>query len=149
MNWISWAWLILAAILIIGEIFTAGFFLLWFGIAAAAAAVTAFLGGGLVFQWIVFILFSGVLWAGSKRFAKRILKNIENDSVGANRFKGLKGMVIEDIDNKRATGMVRIEREEWRAEGVDEDSIPKGTRVEVVDVSGTHLLVKVLVEQAV
>ena len=76
-----------------------------------------------------------------------MLRDVEVDSVGANRFKGLKGMVIEEIDNIHAKGMVRVEREEWRAESVDEGVIPKGAKVEVVDISGTRLLVKVLVEQ--
>jgi membrane protein implicated in regulation of membrane protease activity len=147
MNWISWAWLILAAILIIGEIFTSGFFLLWFGIAAGASAATAFLGGGLALQWIVFIALSLILWAGSRRFANRLLRNVENDSVGANRFRGLKGIVIEEINNSEASGLVRVEREEWRAESIEDVIIPKGARVEVVDVSGTRLLVRALVEQ--
>jgi membrane protein implicated in regulation of membrane protease activity len=139
----SWAWLILAAVLLIGEIFTAGFFLLWFGIAAAAAAVTSFLGGSVPLQWIVFVVLSLILWGGSRRFAKRMLKDIPTDAVGATRYVGMKGIVIEDVDNSSASGMVRVEREEWRAEAVGAETIPKGSRIVVTDVSGTRLLVRI------
>ena len=41
---IWWIWFGLAVIFIIGEIFTAGFFILWFGIGAAVAGLLAILG---------------------------------------------------------------------------------------------------------
>ena len=40
MPWI-WFWVILAAVLVVGEIFTAGFFLLPFGVGAMVAALVA------------------------------------------------------------------------------------------------------------
>jgi membrane protein implicated in regulation of membrane protease activity len=40
-----------------------------------------------------------------------------------------------------ATGLVRVEREEWRAESVDGSAIPAGTAVEVLRVDGTRLIV--------
>ena len=45
-GWILW--LILGVGLIIAEIFTLGFVLLWFGIGALAAAAVGFLGFGLI-----------------------------------------------------------------------------------------------------
>ena len=42
-----WIWMILAALFVVGEIFTAGFFLLWFGIGAAVSGVIALLGLGI------------------------------------------------------------------------------------------------------
>jgi membrane-bound ClpP family serine protease len=41
-----------------------------------------------------------------------------------------------------ASGQVRVEREEWRADSVDGQTIAKDEIVEVVAVSGTRLLVK-------
>ena len=34
-----WVWIIFAALFIVGEIFTAAFFLLWFGVGAAVAGI--------------------------------------------------------------------------------------------------------------
>ena len=41
------AWAVLAALFIIGELLTAGFFLFWFGLAAAVSCVLAILGVGV------------------------------------------------------------------------------------------------------
>ena len=49
-----WLWTGLAVVMGIGEIFTAGFFLLPFAIGAAAAAILAWLGVALLPQWLVF-----------------------------------------------------------------------------------------------
>lgn len=141
MDIMFWVWLILAAFLIVTEIFTAGFFLLWFGIAAAATAVVTLLGGGAVLQWITFIGLSIILWAVTRPFARKMRKGEETDTVGANRYLGLKGIITEDVDNALAKGMVRVEREEWRAESAGGKGIPKGTWVEVTQVTGARLIV--------
>ncbi len=60
----AWAWLWVAAALVLGEILTAGLCLLPFGIGAAAAALTARLGGSLVFQWAAFLGVAGAVQAG-------------------------------------------------------------------------------------
>ena len=52
---IWWIWMAIAALFIIGEIFTQGFFLLWFGIGAAVAGVLAILGLGVGWQLGAFV----------------------------------------------------------------------------------------------
>jgi len=140
-----WIWMIIAAIFVIGEIFTAGFFLLWFGIGAAIAGVLALLDLGAVWQWIAFVVISGVLFAVSRRFAERFSKK-QPPGIGADRFIGKKGVVLEEIDNIKNTGRVRIGKEEWRADSDTGEVIPVGKRVEVVRLDGTHLVVKTLEE---
>jgi membrane protein implicated in regulation of membrane protease activity len=51
-------------------------------------------------------------------------------------------VVIEEIDNIKNTGRVRIGRDEWRADSEDDKIIPTGKTVEVTRVDGTHLVVK-------
>ena len=59
---------------------------------------------------------------------------------------GAYGVVLEEIDDVRNTGRVRLEKEEWRAESDTDEVIPEGTRVEVVRLEGTHLIVVPLKE---
>ncbi len=66
---------------------------------------------------------------------------MEQPRVGANRWIGLEGMVLQDIDNDEAVGMVRVESEEWRAISEDGSIITAGSRIEVVDVRGARLVV--------
>ena len=139
-------WMVIAAIFIIGEIFTAGFFLLWFGIGAAAAGILAIFNLGAGWQWATFVVVSGVLFAISRRFAERITKK-QPPGIGADRFIGMKGVVLEEVNNTKNTGRVRIEKDEWRADSDSGEVIPVDTRIEVVRLVGTHLIIKTLKEE--
>ncbi len=66
MDWIWILWCILGAILIVAEIFTTGFVLLWFGIGALAAAFAGFIGiESLAIQFAIFAVVSMALTAAS------------------------------------------------------------------------------------
>ena len=135
------AWMIFAAACIIGEIFTAGFFLFWFGLGAIAGGVLALLGLSAGWQWGAFIVISGVLFGASRRLADRITKK-QPPGIGADRIIGKEGLVLEDIDNINNSGRVRLDKEEWRADSETGDVIPKGERVVVNRLDGTHVVVK-------
>ncbi len=136
-------WFVFAAIFIVGEILTAGFFLLWFGIGAAIAGVLAILGFNAGWQWGAFIVVSGTLFAISRRFAERFTKK-QPPGIGADRFIGEVGVVLEEIDNIKNTGRVRIEKEEWRADSATGEIIKEGEKVKVVRMDGTHVVVKII-----
>lgn len=145
MTQVWWIWMALAAAFIIGEIFTPGFFLLWFGIGAIVASILAILGLGMGWQWGAFLIIASVLFVISRRFAERFTKK-QPSGIDADRFVGEKGMVQEEINNIKNTGLVRIRSEDWRADSEREEIISKGKIVEVVKVVGTHLVVKVVKE---
>lgn len=136
-----WVWLGLAAVLIVGEIFTAGFFMLPFGLGAAVAAGLAFVGAPLIWQWVVFLAVSAVLLLSLRRFADRVTHE-PPEKVGVDRLIGKQGVVIEAVEPGDGSGRVRIEREEWRADASGGDTIPEGARVTVERISGTHLVVR-------
>ena len=140
-----WIWMIVAAIFVVGEIFTAGFFLLWFGIGAAVAGILSLMGLGMIMQLTVFIVLSVILFAVSRQFADRVSSE-QPPGIGANRFIGMEGVVLQRIDNLKNTGRVRMSREEWRAESEGGDPIEEGQRVVVSRVNGTHLVVKPIQE---
>lgn len=142
---IWWIWLIIAAVFVIGEIFTAGFFLLWFGIGALLAGIVALVGLGSAWQWGIFVVVSLVLFLVSRRFAERFTKK-QPPGIGADRFVGKQGIVLEEIDNDQNTGRIRVEKDEWRADSETGEVIPVGTRIEVVRVEGAHAMVKTVKE---
>ena len=58
-EWFWVLWCILGAILIVAEIFTSGFVLLWFGIGALAAAFAGLIGiDSLAIQFMIFAVVS-------------------------------------------------------------------------------------------
>lgn len=140
-----WIWMIIAAVFLVGEIFTAGFFLLPFGIGAAIAGLVALLGAGTAWQLGVFIVSSFVLFLVSRRFAEKVSKE-QPPGIGADRFIGKHCVVLEEIDNLVNTGRVRMGKEEWRAESDNGDKIAPDTTVLVVRISGTQLVVRPLEE---
>jgi membrane protein implicated in regulation of membrane protease activity len=141
MTIISWIWFILAAIFAVGEIFSAAFFLLWFGVGAAVAGVLALFGVGFGIQLIVFIVVSFALFAASRRFADRFTK-AQPPGIGADRLVGQTGVVLIEVDNSKNEGRVRMNQEEWRAESLGGEVIGVGTRVVVAGTTGTRLVVR-------
>ena len=137
-------WMIFAALMIVGEIFTAGFFVLWFGIGAIAAGIAAILGLGYAWQLGVFIVVSFSLFMVSGKLARKISKP-QPLGIGADRFVGQKAIVLREINNLANSGTVRLGKEEWRAESENDVIIPAHTVVEVIRTSGTHLVVKTMI----
>ncbi len=143
---IWWIWMIIAAFFLIAEIFTMGFFLFWFGIGAAVAGVLALLGADVGWQLAAFVLVSGVLFLVSRRFAERFSKK-QPPGIGADRMVGSEGVVLEEIDNVKNTGRVRVKKDEWRADSETGEIIPEGTRISVARMDGTHLVVRIIKEE--
>ncbi len=139
---IWWVWMAIAALFIVGEIFTQGFFLLWFGIGAAVAGVLAILGLGVGWQLGAFVVVSGVLFVVSRRFAEKVSKK-QPPGIGADRFVGLEGIVLEEIDNVKNTGRVRVQKDEWRADSETGEIIAEGEQIVVTRLDGTHMVVKI------
>lgn len=136
-----WIWIAMAAILLIAEIFTAGFFLIWFSIGAAGAGILAMLGVGTTAQLIVFILLSGILFVFGRRFAERVTAK-QPPGIGADRFIGQNGYVIEEIDNIAGKGRVKAGPDEWRAMSENGEKIGVNTIIEIIKVDGTKAIVK-------
>jgi membrane protein implicated in regulation of membrane protease activity len=134
-----WVWTFMAVGLSVGEIFTAGFFLLPFGIGAAAAAVLAWLGVAALAQWLVFFGVSIISLVYLRRFI-RYQDEHDQARVGANRWIDARGVVLEDIEPDHSRGLVRVEGEQWRAT-TDGPDIPAGAKVVVREMRGTKLVV--------
>jgi len=133
-------WLVVAIIFFIGEMFTEGFFLLWFGVGALVAAIGAFLGiTDEITQWALFLIISAALVLLTRPFAKRITKKAPREAV-VDALIGKRAKVIEAIDPETNKGRVRVKKDVWRADA--DEIIPEGEEVEVIKVEGTHVIVK-------
>ncbi|MBN2008693.1 NfeD family protein [candidate division KSB1 bacterium] len=142
-----WIWMVLAALFVIGEIFTAGFFILWFGVGAAVAGLLAMFGLHAGWQWGSFIIVSGILISVSRRFADKVTAQ-QPEGIGANRWIGKIGTVIEDINDAQNCGRIRLGGEEWRACAEHNELIETGRKVKVLRVEGTRVIVTELKEGA-
>jgi membrane protein implicated in regulation of membrane protease activity len=138
-----WIWIAFATVLAVGEIAVAGtFFLLSFAIGAGAAAVVAFLGGGLALQWLVFVATSAVSVGVLAPIGRRLDTRNPAPPAGAHRWEGRLATVITAIPaGLHETGLVRIDREEWTAETTNGTALSAGALVVVARVAGTRMVV--------
>lgn len=134
-------WLGAAALLAIGEMLTAGFFLLPFAVGAAAAGVLALAGVGVPAQIIIFVVVSvGSLYL-LQQFAKKDVRG-ELIPVGAARYIGSAALVTEPVSRLHGTGRVKMGTEDWRATTDGDNEIAVDTEVRVIEVRGARLVVE-------
>lgn len=135
-----WVWLGAAVVLGIGEMITAGLFMLPFAVGAVVAGILAFFE---VAVWVQIVVFLGVsiaaLW-GLRSFAWREAE--PTYPVGAKRYVDAIGTVVEPVDRIAGTGRVRVETEQWSATTDLDGVIETNTEVRVVDVRGARLVVE-------
>jgi inner membrane protein len=136
-----WHWFILAAILIILEMFAPGAFLLWIGIAASVVGAVLYFVPGMSweFQFILFSLAavgSILAWRGY-----RSKHPVTTDEPTLNR-RGAQyvGRVFTlDTPIVDGIGKIRVDDSTWKIEGAD---CPAGTKVKVVGIENTVLKVE-------
>jgi membrane protein implicated in regulation of membrane protease activity len=140
-------WLVLAAIFIGIEAMTPGFFLLWFGVGALAAAVLAFLGiGGVGVQIIVFLVVSVLLLITSRNVIERFFhRNTEEDHLktGVETLVGQVVTVVEASAGALNQAAVKVYGSVWTAipnEG--ESPLQVGESVAIDRIDGNTLYVR-------
>lgn len=139
-----WVWLVAALAFGLGEIASAGtFFLAPFALGAVVAAVVSFLGAPIAVGWIAFVGLSAASFAALRPVARRLeLNNRAPLGVGATRLVGEHGVILSAVaEGPDEVGLVRLGREEWRAQSLDGSSIAAGTPVTVLEVRGTRVVV--------
>ena len=136
-------WLIVAIILVIVEILTAGFGVICFAIGAAFSALVSALGGNLTWQVVVFVVVSLLAFIFLRPVVIRFLDRKSKDvKTNADALIGRMGVVSERIDAEQHTGRVAIDGDDWKAVSEDRSVIEKGTNVEIVKLDSIIVTVK-------
>ena len=139
-------WLTAAIILVIVEICTASFGSICFAIGAGFSALVAGLGGGVVWQILVFAAVSLLTFIFLRPAVIRWLEGKSKEvKTNADALIGRKGIVSERIDASQHLGRVAIDGDDWKAISIDGSFIEKGTSVEIVNRDSLILTVKRLV----
>lgn len=135
-------------VFIVAEVATAGsLFSLPFAIGAAGAGAIALAGGPVWLQLCIFLIVSAVSLAGLRPLARRLDRNAPRLEVGAGRWVGRQGVVVEAIPRGPGqTGMIQLDREMWRAESSLDIPIAVGSTVLVQRVDGVRLVVLPITE---
>lgn len=146
-DWFWILWTILGAILIVAEIFTSGFVLLWFGIGALAAAFVGFIGvDSLAIQFMVFAVVSIALTAASRTiFLNYFSREKTGESLrsGVDALPGQIGTVVSSSAGALQEGAVKVFGSTWTAYPCPgEPPLEAGERVSVERVQGASIYVR-------
>jgi membrane protein implicated in regulation of membrane protease activity len=141
-TWILW--IVLGAILIVAEIFTLGFVLLWFGIGALAAALAGWLGFGFGLQFLIFAIASIALTAMSRTiFVNYFPQDEDALKTGIDSLPGQIGTVTIASKGALQEGAVKVYGSIWTAFPIDDRTpLVEGEKVEVVRVQGSSIYVR-------
>lgn len=143
--WIIWA--ILGAVLLVAEIFTTGFVLLWFGIGALAAGLAGLLGvNSIIAQFAIFAVVSIALTAASRTIFVNYFSREKSGGDLKTGVEGLPGKVGTVVSSSRGSlheGAVKVFGSTWTAYPAEgEEPLEAGDRVEVTRVQGASIFVK-------
>ena len=146
----SWTWIlwtILGVILIVAEVFTPGFVLLWFGVGALAAAFGALLGVGLPLQFLIFLVVSVALTAASRTIFVRYFTRGDDEEgamkFGAEALPGKVGTVVTSSRGALREGAVKVFGSTWTAYPAEgEPPLEAGDRVVVESLRGASIYVR-------
>lgn len=107
-------WLIIAGILLVSEMMTLTFYLLWFSIGSAVAAVIALIApDAFLLQVVAGCLVALILTAFTKPLSRRFRAARGYEDPGIDLI-GRKGLVLEPIEPGQY-GIVKIDGDTWSA----------------------------------
>lgn len=143
--WILWC--VLGLVLIVAEVFTSGFVLLWFGIGALAAAFASIVGiHSLGLQFLIFAAVSSGLTAASRTiFVNYFSREKTGDSLrtGIDSLPGKIGTVVSSSRGALNEGAVKVFGSTWTAYPADgEEPLEAGERVRIEKMEGASLYVR-------
>lgn len=139
----DWAiWIVVAVAMLAIEATTTSFFTIYFGVAAAIAAVLAVAGLPVAAQIIAFGLLSlGGLALTRPALLRMAGSNTPAIPTGVDAMRGRIGVVTKPI-GELEPGLVKVGGETWTARSYFEhEPIAIGARVEVVEIKGVTALV--------
>ncbi|HMF56618.1 MAG TPA: NfeD family protein [Pyrinomonadaceae bacterium] len=145
---IAWIlWIVLGVVLIIAEIFSQGFVLLWFGIGALCAALAGFFGvDNLALQFAIFAIVSVALTAASRTIFVNYFSRERTGSdlkSGVDALPGKVGTVVSPSHGALHEGAVKVFGSVWTAYPIEgEEPLVAGERVEVERVQGASIYVR-------
>lgn len=136
-------WLIVAGLFFVGEIFTLGFLIFWFGIGALFAMIVSFFTTNIIIQTTVFLITSTIFILATKPLVKKFV-DVKNTNTNVFSIIGKKALVIKDIDPIHSSGQIKLNGEVWSAETENNEIIKEGSEVEVLKINGVKAIVKLV-----
>jgi len=141
-------WLVVAVFFLLMEMGSPGlFFFLSFFFGALMCAFSALFTNSIVTQSIIFLVGSFVSFVVLHFWVKKKAhKSKEHELTNIYALKGKRAKVLKSIVPPES-GKVKVYAEVWSARSIGHEPIEEGQYVEIIDVKGSHLIVKIIVKK--
>ncbi len=138
-------WLILVAAFLIAEAMTVNLTTIWFAFGSFVAMVFDLAGLSVKSQFIAMIIVSGLLLAAFVLLIRPRLAVGWNKQLPlySGRLIGQQAIVTERIDPQQGTGLIQAKGQTWSAVSGDQQTVEVNTPVEIVDIRGMKVIIKV------
>ena len=134
-------WLIVAVVLAVIEASTAQLVCIWFALGAVCAMITAIITENVLIQVLIFILSTAVFLILTRKIVRR-LTDVKASKTNADSLIGKEFIVLEEVDNLKETGTLKVSGTIWSVRNTEEGVIPSGTKVIIEKIEGVKLFVK-------
>ncbi|MED5454120.1 MAG: NfeD family protein, partial [Verrucomicrobiota bacterium] len=109
-------WIIVGAIFVIAEIFSASFFAGPIGFGCIVAAILAEQEASTAVQFASFSITTVIMLLAIRPIVLNMLQNKPDEQVsGIETYVGKQGRITETVDPQSGTGRIKIGSESWRA----------------------------------
>ena len=135
-------WSVLLILFIIAEAITVQLVSIWFAIGSLVALIANFCGANTLVQAALFLsVYRLRLFLLTRPLREKSSLTPKIQRTNIDRIIGERAIVTEEIDNLRATGIVKADGKSWSARSADGSIIPAGSVVEVQKIDGVKLIV--------
>ncbi len=140
-------WMIFGFILLITEMFTTTFFIMWFGISALLTALVSWLWiDSFTLELLIFAGVSFLLVLFTRRLANK-MSGEPSRKITQDEIIGKTGMVTETILSDNSKGLVKMNGQVWRAVSEKGVEIERGKSVIVKRLYGVKIYVEEIEEK--
>lgn len=139
-------WLLVAAVFVVIEIFTAGFAVACFSVGCVCGAVVAACDASLTWQIVAFAIGTFLAFVFIRPFVMKIIDKKTNDNhvkTNMDNIIGKIAVVTERIE-ENGFGRVKIDGDDWKAQTSDGLAAEVGEKVKIESFESIILTVKKL-----
>ena len=134
-------WLVIAVLLGVLEAITVDMIAIWFSLGSLVAIIPAALSAPFWLQLVIFLAVSLLSLAVTRPLVVDVLK-VKKTSTNADQIIGMLGVVIEEIDNVKDIGRIKVHGLDWSARSDDGAPIEVDTQVLVKEIQGVKTIVE-------
>jgi len=124
-------WIFSIILFILLEIATPQLVTIWFAVGSIVAMIANIFGADIKLQFGLFLIVSIIMLAALRPIYKKYLK-VNQIKTNVDAVIGTNGIVVKDIDNYEATGLVKVGGQVWSARSENGEAILSGEEIKVI-----------------